>query len=257
MPDASTRYARQLALRGFTDAEQKRLDAATVLLVGLGGLGCPAAQYLAGAGVGRLVLNDFDTVRISNLHRQTLYGDALVGERKLSAAAQRLGEINPEVSITVVDQRLDDPGLNEQVRDADLVLDATDNFATRIRINAACVMHATPLVSGAAAGLDGQVGVYPCDRTGPCYQCFAGDADDELGDCEAEGILGPVTGVIGSMMALEAIKLITRIGRALTGQLLHFDGRIAEWRTLRIGRSANCPTCSQQQPAEMRARSLQ
>lgn len=245
MPDASTRYARQLALRGFSDAEQKRLDAASVLLVGLGGLGCPAAQYLAGAGIGRLILNDFDTVRVSNLHRQTLYGDALVGERKLSAAAQRLAEINPEVAITVVDQRLDDPGLTEQVRDADLVLDATDNFATRMRINAACVAHQTALVSGAAAGLDGQVGVYPCDKTGPCYQCFAGDAVDELGDCEAEGILGPVTGVIGSLMAQEAIKLLAGFGRPLHGQLLVYDGARSVTRLLRIERQADCAACGE------------
>lgn len=244
MSDASHRYARQLAIKGFGQTRQEQLNGARILLVGLGGLGCPAATYLASAGAGHLYLNDFDTVKESNLHRQTLYSDTDVGKRKTAVAAARLQALNPEARITTIDERLDAAALDAQVAEVDVVLDGTDNFATREAINAACLAHGRPLISGAAIGLDGQIGVYPCDREGPCYQCFLAGIGDNLGDCEGQGILGPITGVIGSLMALEAIKIVTNLGLPLAGRMLLFDGGNAEWKALVVKRRDGCQACA-------------
>lgn len=246
-PDSS-RYARQLALPGFGDAAQAKLSGARVLLVGLGGLGSPAASYLAAAGVGHLTINDFDTVQQSNLHRQTLYDESQVGERKTAAAAKRLRLISRSIQLQVVDARLDEQAMAALLSDIDLVLDCTDNFASRQGINAACVRHTKTLVSGAAAGMDGQVSVFPCDGDGPCYQCYLDGIGDNLGDCEGNGILGPVTGVIGSMMALEAIKALVRLGNPLTGRVAIYDGLNAEWRTLKLQRNPACFACGRRSP---------
>lgn len=244
MPGTSERYARHLALPGFDPAAQAKLRDANVMLVGLGGLGSPAATYLAGAGVGHLIINDFDSVHESNLHRQILYTERDVGQRKPEKAAERISLINSETRLTVLDGRLNEEKLLAHVQAANLVLDGTDNFASRQSINDACVARDRPLVSGAVAATDGQIAIFPCDRAGPCYQCFLDNVHDNLADCEGTGILGPITGVIGSMMALEAIKLITGLGEPLCGRLLLFDGLNAEWKHLRVVRNFNCATCA-------------
>lgn len=237
------RYARQLALPGFGEAAQARLMGSSVLLVGLGGLGSPVAGYLAAAGVGQLAINDFDTVHQSNLHRQTLYDEGDIGARKAIAAARRLERLNSATQLRIIDERLDLAGLTVLAGKADLVLDCTDNFSSRRGINAACVHQGKPLVSGAAAGMDGHVAVFPCDRAGPCYQCFVEDVGDNFGDCEGNGILGPVTGVVGSLMAVEAIKVLTGFGNALAGRVAIYDGLNAEWKTLRLRRKPDCAEC--------------
>ncbi len=238
-----SRFSRQLALRGFGAAAQEKLSKSRVLLVGLGGLGSPAAAYLAAAGVGQLIINDFDTVHLSNLHRQILYVDKDLGARKINAAGARLKAINPVLRLTLVDQRLDRETLADFVDSADLVLDGTDNFASREGINAACVRHGRTLVSGAASGMDGQVGVFSCDGDAPCYQCFLDGIGEHLGDCESQGILGPVTGVIGSLMAVEAIKLLTGLGEALSGRVIIYDGLNGAIKTLKLQRNPSCPAC--------------
>ena len=241
-PDAS-RYARQLALPGFGNAAQEKLAKSRVLVVGLGGLGSPAANYLAAAGLGHLTVNDFDIVQQSNLHRQTLYDETRVGERKTEAAADRLRLVSHNTRLQVVDARLDEQDMATLVSEVDLVLDCTDNFASREGINAACVRHSKTLVSGAAAGMDGQVSVFPCDGQGPCYQCYLDGIGDNLGDCQGNGILGPVAGVIGSMMAIEGIKVLVPLGNSLAGRVAIFDGLNGEWRTLKLQRNPACSTC--------------
>ncbi len=243
MTNDTERYARQLALRDFGKPRQQSLLRSRVLLVGAGGLGSPAATYLAAAGIGHLVINDCDSVHLSNLHRQTLYDDSDIGARKARAAETRLRQVNSAVQVRSVDERLDSDALAELIGEADIVLDCTDNFATRQRINAGCIYHAKTLVSGAAAGMDGQVSVFACDRSGPCYQCFLDTVGDDLGDCEGAGILGPVTGIIGSLMAIEAIKSLTGYGKALAGRLVVYDALNAEWKTLALGRNPRCITC--------------
>lgn len=243
MPAISQRYARHLALPGFDQAAQEKLLDATVMLIGLGGLGSPAAAYLAGAGVGHLILNDFDSVHESNLHRQILYAERDIGQRKVAQAADRISQINSETQLTLRDERLNEEELSAHVKVANVVLDATDNFASRKGINDACIRHKKRLVSGAAAGMDGQISVFSCDGDGSCYQCFLDGVGDNLGDCDGDGVLGPVTGVIGTLMALEAIKLITGLGKPLLNRVMIFDGLNSVWKTLKLERNVKCAAC--------------
>lgn len=243
MTAETNRYARHLALPGFDQAAQDKLANSSVLLVGLGGLGSPAAAYLAAAGVGHLLINDFDTVHESNLHRQLLYENKDVGERKIAAAARKIKKLNPQCHLTSIDERLPPEKLAEFVDKASVVLDATDNFASRKGINDACIRHKKILISGAAAGMDGQISVFSCDSDGPCYQCFLDGIGDNLGDCEGDGVLGPVTGVVGTLMALEAIKLVTGLGQPLLGQVMIFDGLNSAWKLLKLERNSDCAAC--------------
>lgn len=234
------RYARQLVLREIGGPGQQRLKAATVALVGAGGLGAPAALYLAAAGVGTLRLIDADTVALSNLQRQVIYGGADVGQPKVEAAAQRLAGLNPHVAVQTHEANLTSINAAELIAGCDLVLDGTDDFATRFAVNAACCAARIPLVSGAIGRWTGQVGVF---ERRPCYRCLVPDVPPDAETCATVGVVGALGGVIGSMMALEAIKLLTGAGTALTGRLLIYDALAANTRTVRIGADPDCPVC--------------
>ena len=239
------RYSRHLVLPAFGAAGQERLARATVLLIGLGGLGSPAALYLAAAGVGRLLLNDFDRVDLSNLQRQLLYTEADLGTAKTTAAAAALGALNPDCKLEALDGRLDGQTLAAAVQRADVVLDGSDNFGTRFAVNAACVAAKTPLVSGAAIRYEGQLTVFDTrDPASPCYACLYEEGCEELENCRQNGVLAPLTGVIGSLMAVEAVKLITSIGKPILGRLLRFDALSGEMRYTGFERDPACPVCS-------------
>lgn len=239
----SRRYARQIALADVGEQGQAKLGAASVLLVGLGGLGCPAAQFLATSGVGRLVLNDFDRVDETNLPRQILFTPDDVGELKVEAAKARLTALNPAVDVTCIAERLDAPALEAAVRGVDVVLDGTDNFVTRFAVNRACVAARKPLVSGAAVRLEGQLVVFPNGPGQPCYACLYDDEDEWLGDCQGNGVLAPVPGVIGTLMAQEALKLVLGWESALTNRLALWDAKRGEWQTVALKQSPDCEIC--------------
>jgi molybdopterin/thiamine biosynthesis adenylyltransferase len=235
------RYARHLVLREVGGQGQQALKRARVLIVGAGGLGAPAALYLAAAGVGRIGLVDPDTVALSNLQRQILYSGADVGRRKVEAAAERLAGLNGHVDIEPIATRLTMDNAGQILRPFDLVLDGTDDFATRFAVNAACLAEQKPLVSGAIGRWTGQVGVF-VGR--PCYRCLVPEIPPEAETCVTVGVIGALAGVIGAMMALEAIKLVTGAGESLTGRLLIYDALAAETRTVRVGADPACPDCA-------------
>jgi adenylyltransferase/sulfurtransferase len=237
------RYSRQILLPAFGIECQERLRAARVLVVGLGGLGSPAAMYLAASGIGRLVLADFDAVDLSNLQRQILHTTDRIGLPKAESARKTLAALNPEVELVTVKRSLSPETLPALVADVDLVVDGSDNFATRFAVNAACVGAGKPLVSGAAIRLEGQVAVFSGKPGGPCYQCLYprdGGVDDT---CTANGILAPVVGIIGSIQATEAIKVLTGLGEPLYGRLLLLDAAAMEWRQVRLAADPACPVC--------------
>lgn len=240
------RYSRHFVLPGFGAAGQARLAQATVLLVGLGGLGSPAALYLAASGVGRLLLNDFDHVDLSNLQRQVLYTEADQGTAKTTAAAAALAARNAECNMEALGTRLEGETLAAAVERADIVLDGSDNFGTRFNVNAACLAARTPLVSGAAIRYEGQLAVFDFRNPSyPCYACLFRETDEELENCQQNGVLAPLTGVVGSLMAVEAVKLLTGIGQPLAGMLLRYDAQSGELRYTRFEKDPACPVCSQ------------
>ena len=234
------RYARHLVLREVGGPGQQKLKAARVLIVGAGGLGSPAALYLAAAGVGELVLVDPDTVDSSNLQRQVLFAEADVGRPKAPAGAARLRGLNSHIVVSGRDAAFDASTADELCQGVDLVLDGTDDFGVRYAVNAACVRHGKPLVSGAIGRWTGQVGVFAAK---PCYRCLVPEIPPDAETCVAVGVVGALAGVIGSMMALEAIKLIVGAGEPLTGRLLIYDALSAETRTVRVGADPDCPVC--------------
>jgi molybdopterin/thiamine biosynthesis adenylyltransferase len=234
------RYARHLVLREIGGPGQQRLKAARVLIVGAGGLGAPAALYLAAAGVGELAIVDADTVALSNLQRQVLFTTADEGQVKVEAATQRLAALNPNVRVTPIAAMLTAANARDLIRGRELVLDGTDDFATRFAVNAACVAEGVRLVSGAIGRWTGQVGVF---AGRPCYRCLVPEIPPDAETCVAVGVVGALAGVIGSMMALEAVKLIAGAGEPLTGRLLIYDALAAEARTVRIGPDPHCPVC--------------
>jgi len=237
------RYSRQIMLPGFGEAAQQRLTDASVLVVGLGGLGSPVAMYLAAAGVGRLLLADFDAVDLSNLQRQILHGTSDIGRNKVDSAIDRLRALNPDTRLEPLKGSLAAPRLAELVARVDLVCDCSDNFQTRFAVNAACVAAGVPLVSGAAIRGEGQVCVFSGRPGDPCYQClFPGHGEVEE-SCERSGVLAPVVGIIGSVQATEAIKVLAGYGEPLLGQLLLLDALRMEWRRLRVPVDAGCPVC--------------
>ncbi|MCC5794645.1 MAG: HesA/MoeB/ThiF family protein [Chromatiales bacterium] len=242
--DARLRYSRHLALPQFAGDAQDRLASARVLILGLGGLGSPASLYLAGAGVGRLLLNDFDRVDASNLPRQLLYREADCGEPKAVAAARALAAVNPDVRCEPIDRRLSPDELASTIAGCDLVLDCCDNFATRVALSAACIAQARPLVSGAAIRWEGQVAVFRHDRErGPCYRCLYTEEDENLANCAGQGILAPVAGTVGTMMATEALKILLGLDSGLRNHLWTWDALAGQSRRIRINRRANCPAC--------------
>lgn len=240
---ATGRAARHVALPQIGADGQTAIGAATAFIVGLGGIGCATASYLASSGIGHLILNDFDTVDASNLGRQILYGPADIGELKAQRAAAGLKRINPDARTTIVADRLDNDALQSAVADADVVLDGTDNFVTRFRINAACVASSRCLISGAAIRFEGQLAVFGPDfGTSPCYRCLYSEADESLENCAGNGVLAPVPGMIGTMMATEALKVLTGNASAV-GRLSLYEGLSGDWRQVRIAKRANCPVC--------------
>lgn len=244
--DQLLRYSRQIMLPNFdVEGQQKLLDA-TVLVVGAGGLGSPVALYLAAAGVGHLILVDDDDVELSNLQRQIVHRERTVGQPKVESAAATLAELNSDTRVTVVNQRMDDALLDQWLTSGvDLVMDACDNFATRFMLNRGCVKHGKPLVSGAAIRMEGQVVVFDTRRAdSPCYQClYRSGGDDEELSCARNGVMAPVVGLMGVMQSLEAIKVLSGLGRDLCGRLLLFDGLNSQWRELRLTRDPDCEVC--------------
>ena len=242
MSDLS-RYSRQVVLREVGVNGQQLLRDSSVLVFGLGGLGCAASLYLAGAGIGRLVLADRDRVDRSNLQRQILYSQGDVGRAKTEAAAERLAGFNREVEIEIHEGRLDEDRLATMLRGVDLVLDCTDNFPTRFAINAACVRARKPLVSGAAIRFEGQLAVFDARRAdSPCYACLFPDAGEAAERCEEAGILGPVVGSVGNLQALAAIKLLLGLGDE-AGTLHLWDALTMDWKRWRVPRDPGCPVC--------------
>jgi adenylyltransferase/sulfurtransferase len=237
------RYSRQIRLPQIGTEGQGKLASARVLVIGMGGLGSPAALYLASAGVGHLVLSDFDRVELSNLQRQVIHRESAIDKPKALSAKETIASLNSDINVTAIDWQLTDDELANQVRKADVVLDCSDNFATRFATNAACYACRIPLVSGAAIRFDGQLTTFDFRReASPCYHClFGGEGFAET--CAAEGILSPVVGIIGVMQALEAVKLITGAGETLTGRLLLFDGLTSQFQQVRYGKDPGCSVC--------------
>lgn len=238
------RYSRSIMLPEVDIAGQEAWRQARVLILGLGGLGGPVAAYLAAAGVGELVLVDDDEVEASNLQRQIIHSEEACGQAKVESAAASLCAINSGVKVVTRAERLQGEALQQQVADVDLVLDCSDNFATRFALNKACFATGTPLVSGAAIRFDGQISVYdPRDPESPCYQCLYRTGDDEALTCSESGVFPPLVGIIGSMQAMEALKLLARVGDSLTGRLLLLDGQRMQWRSLKMRPDPECPIC--------------
>ncbi|WP_338545797.1 molybdopterin-synthase adenylyltransferase MoeB [Pseudomonas benzopyrenica] len=238
------RYSRQILLAQVDIAGQLRLKDAKVLIVGLGGLGSPVALYLAAAGVGELHLADFDQVDLSNLQRQVLHDESRIGQGKVDSALQRLAALNPEVRLVPWREALDADSLAARVAAVDLVLDCSDNFTTRAAVNAACVAQGRPLVSGAAIRLEGQLSVFdPRRADSPCYHCLYGEGSEAELSCSEAGVLGPVVGLVGSLQALEALKLLAGFGEPLVGRLLLVDAAGSRFRELRVKRDPGCPVC--------------
>ena len=244
--DQLLRYSRHILLDEMGIEGQEKVLNAHALIIGAGGLGSPAALYLASAGVGRITLVDDDVVDLTNLQRQIAHTTARVGLPKVASAATAMQAINPEVHVSALQMRADDAALDRLVQDASVVLDCSDNYATRHAINAACVRHRRPLVAGAAIRFDAQITVVdPRDDACPCYACvFPPDADFEEVRCSTMGVFAPLVGVVGAMQAAEALKLVAGIGASLAGRLLMLDGRTMEWSTMHVARAAQCPVCA-------------
>ena len=238
------RYSRQIMLAQIDIEGQQKLFDAHVLVIGLGGLGSPAAIYLTAAGIGTLTLVDFDRVELTNLQRQVVHRHADIDHPKVESARRNLMCINPDVRINTIDRRPDRQLLDALVKAADVVIDASDNYQTRFAVNAACAARRTPLVSGAAIRFEGQISVFDKrEPDNPCYNCLYPSYAGEEETCTENGVLAPVVGIIGSMQAVEAIKLIGGIGVPLTGRLLILDALSMNWRSMRLKRDPACPVC--------------
>ncbi|KNZ33488.1 MAG: molybdopterin biosynthesis protein MoeB [Methylibium sp. NZG] len=244
--DQLLRYSRHILLDDVGIDGQQRLLASHALVIGAGGLGSPVLMYLATAGVGRITVVDHDTVDLTNLQRQIAHTTARVGTPKVASAAQTMSAINPGVEVVALQERADAARLEALVASADVVLDCSDNFATRHAVNAACVTHRKPLVSGAAIGFDGQVSVYDSrSDANPCYACiFPPDATFEEVRCATMGVFAPLVGIIGTVQAAEALKLLAGVGSSLAGRLQMLDARAMEWTDIRIARQPQCTVCA-------------
>jgi molybdopterin/thiamine biosynthesis adenylyltransferase len=239
------RYSRHILLEDIGIEGQTRILQGHALIIGAGGLGSPAAMYLACSGIGQITLVDDDNVELTNLQRQIAHTTASVGQPKVASAKETLLALNPHVQVNALAVRADAALLDTLVAQADVVLDCCDNFATRQAVNAACVKHRKPLVSGAAIQMDGQITVYdPREPSSPCYACvFPPDHTPEETRCATMGVFAPLVGIIGAVQAAEALKILAPIGQALTGRLLMLDGRSMEWTQVRMPRKAGCLVC--------------
>ena len=241
------RYSRQILLSQIDIWGQERLIQARVLIIGAGGLGCPAAIYLAAAGVGRITIADDDKVELSNLQRQIAHRTEDIGKPKATSAKETLSELNPNVEVEALCCRLEGDLLRQQVAQTDIVLDCSDNFITRFAVNRACIEAGKPLVSGAAIRFEGQVAVFdPRRPDSPCYHCLYPDRGELRESCSQSGVIAPITGIVGSIQALEAIKVIAGIGEPLAGRLLIIDGLQMTWHCVSLARNPSCPICGEQ-----------
>lgn len=240
------RYSRQIMLPQIDVAGQEAICAGTALVIGLGGLGSPVAMYLAAAGVGRLILVDFDAVDVSNLQRQIIHREDMVGAGKTESAARTIGALNASTTVEIIPEKLDEALADQLFAKADLCLDCSDNFATRFLLNRMSIKHRKPLISGAAIRMEGQLTVFhPGHPDSPCYRCLYDETGQEDMRCSTNGILGPVVGVIGSMQAVEALKMLAGLPSSLVGRLLLWDALTMEFRSMRIRKDPECAVCGQ------------
>lgn len=237
------RYNRQIILRQFDFEGQEALKSASALVLGAGGLGCASTQYLAAAGIGALTLIDDDKVEISNLQRQVLHNDNTVGMLKVESAKQALQTINPNVSVSTIAARLDDSALHDLIEKHDIVLDCSDNVETRNQLNRLCHQLKTPLVSGAAIRMEGQISVYTYQANEPCYQCLSALFGQQALTCVEAGIMSPVVGIVGAVQAMETIKVIAGMGQPLSGKILMLDAMTMSWREMKLSKQPACPVC--------------
>lgn len=237
------RYNRQIILRGFDFDGQEKLKASTALIAGLGGLGSAAALYLAAAGIGRLILLDFDTVSLSNLQRQVLHTDGRIGQAKVASAQQALAAVNPHVHITAVDGLQEDDQLLALMSESDIVVDCTDNVAAREQLNRGCYARRLPLVSGAAIRMEGQISVFTYQPGEPCYRCLSRLFGADSLTCAESGVMAPLVGIIGALEAMEAIKVLTGFGQSPIGKLVIYDALTLQFRTMALPRNPHCDIC--------------
>jgi len=239
------RYSRQILLPQFGIEGQQALLDAHALIIGLGGLGSPVAMYLAAAGVGELTLIDHDQVELSNLQRQIIHRSDNIDQDKVESARQNLLKLNSEIKINCINHKLNSTELDVAVQQATVVIDATDNFDSRFAINKSCVKNKTPLVSGAAIRMEGQVSVFDLrNQNNPCYRCLYDEQGNLDESCSENGVMSPMVGIIGSIQAMEAIKLIANFGEPLTGKLLITDSLYQEWRVMKLNKDPDCPVCN-------------
>jgi len=239
------RYSRQILMPRFDIAGQEKLKAAHVLVIGAGGLGCPVALYLGAAGIGHLTLVDDDQIELANLQRQIAFEQSWLGDSKAGRLAERVRAINPEITVNAVNRRVDGDDLRQLVSESTLVLDCTDNFNTRFALNRASVSSKVPLVSGAAIRGEGQLSVYdPGQPESPCYHCLYPEQGNEDLTCSEAGVIAPLVGMIGSAQAMEAIKVISEVGRPLVGRLLLLDAWQMEWREMKLAKDPDCSVCA-------------
>ena len=243
-PSDESRYSRQIKLPQIGEKGQQKIIDSTVLIIGMGGLGSPAAMYLAAAGIGKMIISDFDVVEESNLQRQIIHQTKNVGDLKAHSARQTLLEINPDCQIEMIDRELDEEELESFINKATIVLDCSDNFPTRFAVNRFCVQTKTPLVSAAAIRLEGQILSFIPDSGGPCYQCLYSGEYENAQTCEMEGVLGPVVGVMGTLQALQALLILTGHTEEIIGKLQLFDGLNMQWQQVQIPKNPACPICS-------------
>jgi molybdopterin/thiamine biosynthesis adenylyltransferase len=243
--DQLLRYSRHILLQQIGIHGQERLIESRALIIGLGGLGSPVAMFLAASGIGKLIICDNDNVDLTNLQRQIIHSNKTIGTSKVRSAMQSIAEINPEVNVVTLQEYVDEKRLLQLVTEADVVIDASDNFATRHAINQACVTHKKPLVSGAVIRFDGQVSVFNLsDVNSPCYHClFPKGGNNEDMRCAVMGVFAPLVGIIGCVQASEALKILLRIGRTLNGRLLLLDGLTMEWRSVKLNKDPTCMVC--------------
>lgn len=237
------RYNRQIILRNFDFEGQEALKQSSVLVIGAGGLGCASSQYLATAGIGHITLVDFDTVELSNLQRQVLHSDSDIGKLKVESASESLQGLNPHLTVDTCSEKLDDQALLTLIEKHQVVLDATDNKETRNQLNRLCYQTKTPLVSGAAIRMEGQLSVFTYQDDEPCYECLSSLFGENALTCVEAGVMSPVVGIIGSMQALESIKIISQYGRPYRGRLMIFDALYLSWREMKLSKNTKCLVC--------------